>query len=210
MDYDLVIGTSKEELCLYLQCLYGKKWHPDQSGASGGGGVQKVRSRFMKRWKNFNVPHEQQELPLPDVEVPDAKDDKDKKKDTKEIKTKCSCRVICGHSDEDRPWNVTEANLQHTGHTVPSKRAQARAKRALKKKGVTMMKDNGHPGLPPSTSYELSEKHFGEEFSNAQIEPSDISNVYYKYGYKAAPDCQDLLNRLLAAKGNDPRLGGGT
>ena len=68
-----------------------------------------------------------------------------------------------------------------------------------------MIKDHGHLGLPPSTSYELLEKCFGEEFANAQIEPRDISNVYYKYGYKAATDCQDLLNRLLAAKKNDPR-----
>ena len=68
-----------------------------------------------------------------------------------------------------------------------------------------MIKDHGHLGLPPSTSHELLEKHFGEEFSNAQIERRDISIVYYKYGYKAATDCQDLLNRFLAAKKNDPR-----
>ena len=91
MDYDLVTGTSNKELYLYLQCPYGRKWHPDQRGASGGGDVQKVRSRLSKRWKNVNVPQEQQKLPLPEVEVPDAEDDTDKKKkkDTKEIKIKC-------------------------------------------------------------------------------------------------------------------------
>ena len=79
MDYDLVTGTSKKELYLYLQCPYGRKWHPDQRGASEGGDVQKARNRFTKRWKNVNVPQEQQELPRPEVEVPDAEDDKDKK-----------------------------------------------------------------------------------------------------------------------------------
>ena len=207
MDYDLVTGTSNKELYLYLQCPYGRKWHPDQRGASGGGDVQKVPSRLSKHWKNVNVPQEQQKLPLPEVEVPDAEDDTDKKKkkDTKEIKIKCSCRVICSRPDEDSPWKVTKANLEHTGHTVPSKRAQAREKRVLKEDWVTMIKDHGRLGLPPSTSYELLEKHFGEEFTNALIEPRDISNVYYKHGYKAATDCQDLLNRLLAAKKNDPR-----
>ena len=205
MDYDLVTGTSKKELYLYLQCPYGRKWHPDQRGASGGGDVQKARNRFTKRWKNVNVPQEQQELPLPEVEVPDAEDDKDKKEDTKEIKTKCSCRVICSRPNEDSPWKVTKVNLEHTGHTVPSKRARAREKRVLKKEWVTMIKDHGHLGLPPSTSYELLEKCFGEEFANAQIEPRDISNVYYKNGYKATTDCQDPLTRLLAAKKNDPR-----
>ena len=206
MDYDLVTGTSNKELYLYMQCPYGRKWHPDQRGASGGGHIQKVRSRLSKRWKNVNVPQEQQKLPLPEVEVPDAEDDTDKKKkkDTKEIKIKCSCCVICSRPDEDSPWKVAKANLEHTGHTVPSKRGQAREKRVLKEEWVTMIKDHGHLGLPPSTSYELLEKHFGEEFSNALIEPRDISNVYYKHGYKAATDCQDLLNRLLAAKKNDP------
>ena len=52
MDYDLVTGTSNKELYLYLQCPYGRNWHPDQRGASGGGDVQKVRSRLSKRWKN--------------------------------------------------------------------------------------------------------------------------------------------------------------
>ena len=89
MVYDLVTGTYNKELYLYLQCRYGRKWHPDQRGASGGGDVQKVRSRLSKRWKNVNVPQEQQKLPLAEVEVPDAEDDTDKKKkkkDTKEIK----------------------------------------------------------------------------------------------------------------------------
>ena len=80
MDYDLVTGTSNKELYLYLQCPYGRNWHPDQRGASGGGDVQKVRSRLSKRWKNVNVPQEQQKLSLPEVEVPDAEDDTDKKK----------------------------------------------------------------------------------------------------------------------------------
>ena len=116
------------------------------------------------------------------VEVPDAEDGKDEKEDTKEIKTKCSCRIICSRADADSPWKVTEAKPEHAGHTVPSKRAQAHEKRVLKKKWVTMIKDHGHLGLPPLTSYELLEKHFGDEFSNALIEPRDISNVYYKYG----------------------------
>ena len=198
MDYDLVIGTSNKELDLYLQCPYGRKWHPDQRGASGGGDVQKVLSRLSKRWKNVNVPQQQQE-------VLDAEDDMDKKKDTKEIKTKCSCRVISSRSDVDSPWKVAKNNLEHTGHTVPSKRAQTREKCVLKGELVTLIKAHRHLGLPPSTNYELLEKHFGEEFSNALTEPPDISNVYYKHGYKAATECQDLLSRLLAAKKNDPR-----
>ena len=101
----------------------------------------------------------EQELPLPEVEVPDAENDKDKTEDTKEIKTKCSCRVICSCPNEDSPWKVTKVNLEHTGHTVPSKRAQAREKRVLKKEWVTMIKDHGHLGLSPSTSYELLEIH---------------------------------------------------
>ena len=36
------------------------------------------------------------------------------------------------------------------------------------------------------------------------MEPRDILNINYKYGYKAAIYCQDLLNRLLAVKNNDP------
>ena len=56
--------------------------------------------------------------------------------------------------------------------------------------------------LPPSTSYELLEKHFREEFSNVQIESRDISNIQR---YEAASDCQDLWNRLLATKKSDPR-----
>ena len=130
-----------------MECPYGRKWHPDQRGASGGDDVQKARKHFTKRWKNVNVPQEQQELPLPEVKVPDAEDDKDRKEDTKEIKTKCSRRVICSRPDEDSPWKVTKANLEHTGHTVPSKRAQAREKRALKKEWVTTIKDHGHLGL---------------------------------------------------------------
>ena len=114
------------------------------------------------------------------VEVATSDTDKKKKKDTKEIKIKCSCRVICSRPDEDSPWKVTKANLEHTGHTVPSKRAQAREKRVLKEEWVTMIKDHGRLGLPPSTSYELLEKHFGEEFSNALIEPRDISNLQPK------------------------------
>ena len=167
---------------LYLQCPYSRKWHPDQRAATEGGDVQKVRSRFTKRRKNVNVPQERQELPLREVEVPDAEDNKDKKKDTQKIKTKCSCGCICSRLDEDSPWKVTKANLEHTGHTVTSKEAQARETRVLKKEWVAMIKDHGHLGLPPSTSYELLEKHFGKEFSNAQIEPCDISNVYYKSG----------------------------
>ena len=45
MDYDLVTGTCKKELYLYLQCPYGRKWHLNQRGASGGGDVQKAPNR---------------------------------------------------------------------------------------------------------------------------------------------------------------------
>ena len=121
MDNDLITGTCKKEVGLHLQCPYGQKWHLDQRGASGCGDVQKVRSHFTKHGKNDNVPEEQHELPLPDVEVPDAEDDKDKKEDAKKITTKSSCGVICSRLDEVCPWKVTKTGLEHTGYTVPSK-----------------------------------------------------------------------------------------
>ena len=66
-----------------------------------------------------------------------------------------------------------------------------------------MIKEHGHLGLPAPTRYELLENHFGEEFTNAQLEPRHLSNAYYKCGYKAATDCHDLLDQLLAAKKNN-------
>ena len=67
-----------------------------------------------------------------------------------------------------------------------------------------MIKDHGALGLSPSTCLELLEKHFGDAFRNAKIEPRDISNLYYKHGYKAATDCHELVRRLRE-KQKDPR-----
>ena len=47
---------------------------------------------------------------------------------------------------------------------------------------VAMIKDHGALGLSPSTCLELLEKHFGDAFRNAKIEPRGISNLYYKHG----------------------------
>ena len=68
-----------------------------------------------------------------------------------------------------------------------------------------MIKDHGALGLSPSTCLELLEKHFGDAFRNAKIEPRDISNLYYKHGYKAATDCQELVRRLREKQKEDLR-----
>ena len=68
-----------------------------------------------------------------------------------------------------------------------------------------MIKDHGALGLSPSTCLELLEKHLEDAFRNAKIETRDISNLYYKHGYKAATDCHELVRRLREKQKEDPR-----
>ena len=127
----------------------------------------------------------------------------DESTEAKNSKLQCPCRI--GLKFREESWHVQKLDLTHKGHKLLSARAVAREERCIKPEWVAMIKDHGALGLSPSTCLELLEKHFGDAFCNAKIEPRDISNLYYKHGYKAATDCHELVRRLREKQKEDPR-----
>ena len=157
--------------------------------------MDKSRNRTTKRRKPGDKPADTE----PEVveELPDESTE------AKNSKLQCPCRI--GLKFREESWHVQKLDLTHKGHKLLSARAVAREERCIKPEWVAMIKDHGVLGLSPSTCLELLEKLFGDAFRNAKIEPRDISNLYYKHGYKAATDCHELVRRLREKQKEDPR-----